>query len=75
MQSVHDGEQLRHTPLRLSVFVQAPQQPVDDIIARHATVRQLLDHQWLHLFRLDDVEGVWRYRPGGTWETAIDPCH
>ena len=70
MQSVHDGEKLRHTPLRLSVFIQAPQQPIDDIVARHATVRHLLDHQWLHLFRLDDVEGVWRYRPGGGWQSV-----
>jgi uncharacterized protein YbcC (UPF0753/DUF2309 family) len=52
------------------VFIQAPQEPVDDIIARHATVRHLLDHQWLHLFRLDDVEGVWPYVPGGGWEAV-----
>jgi uncharacterized protein YbcC (UPF0753/DUF2309 family) len=71
LQSVHDGQRLRHTPLRLSVFIQAPQQPIDDIVVRHATVRQLLDHQWLHLFRLDDVEGVWRYVPGGEWEAVV----
>ncbi len=71
LQSLHDGKTLRHTPLRLSVFIQAPQQPIDDIIARHTTVRHLLDHQWLHLFRLDDVEGVWRYRPGGGWQVAV----
>ncbi len=70
MQSLHDGEKLRHTPLRLSVFIQAPQEPMEDIIARHATVRQLLDHQWLHLFRLDDVEGAWRYVPGSGWEAV-----
>ncbi len=72
MQSLHDGEKLRHTPLRLSVFIQAPQQPIDDIISRHTTTRHLLDHQWLHLFRIDDVEGVWRYVPGGAWE-AVAP--
>jgi uncharacterized protein YbcC (UPF0753/DUF2309 family) len=70
LQSLHDGHTLRHTPLRLSVFIQAPQQPIDDIVIRHSTVRHLLDHQWLHLFRLDDVEGVWRYRPGGGWQEA-----
>ncbi len=70
LQSVHDGRKLRHTPLRLGVFIQAPQQPLDDIIARQATVHHLLDHQWLHLFRLDDVEGVWRYVPGGQWEAV-----
>jgi uncharacterized protein len=68
LQSVHDGEHWRHTPLRLSVFIQAPQAPVDDVIARHTTVRHLLDHAWLHLFRLDDEAGCWRYIRGGGWE-------
>jgi uncharacterized protein YbcC (UPF0753/DUF2309 family) len=67
---LHDGERFRHTPLRLSVFIQAPQAPIDDIIARQTTVRQLLDNEWLHLFRLGDEAGVWRYRPGGGWIAA-----
>ncbi len=70
MQSLHDGHRFRHTPLRLSVFVQAPQGPIDDIIAKHSTVRQLLDNEWLHLFRLGDDTGVWRYRSGGAWIAA-----
>ena len=70
MQSLHDGENLRHTPLRLSVFIQAPQAPIDAIIAKHTTVRHLLDHEWLSVFRLADDEGVWRYRPGGQWEAV-----
>ena len=70
MQSLHDGENFRHTPLRLSVFIQAPQDAIDAIIAKHTTVSHLLDHQWLHLFRLDDVSGVWRYRPGGGWDAV-----
>ena len=68
MQSLHDGESFRHTPLRLSVFIQAPQDPIDAIIAKHATVRHLLDNEWLTVFRLADGEGVWRYLPGGRWE-------
>jgi len=70
MQSLHDGEQWRHTPLRLSVFIQAPQAPLDAIIAKHNTVRHLLDHAWLHLFRLDDEAGCWRYLPGGGWQAV-----
>ncbi len=70
MQSLHDGERFRHTPLRLSVFIQAPQAPINDIVASNTTVRQLLDNEWLHLFRLDDNAGVWRYRPGGAWLAA-----
>jgi len=70
MQSLHDGQHFRHTPLRLSVFIQAPQDPIDAIIANNTMVRQLLDNEWLHLFRLGDVAGVWRYRPGGAWIAA-----
>ncbi len=68
MQSLHDGENFRHAPLRPSVFIQAPQDPIDAIIAKHTTARHLLDHAWLTVFRLVDDEGVWRYRPGGPWK-------
>ncbi len=67
LQSLHDGENFRHTPLRLSVFIQAPQAPIDHIVAKSATVRHLLDNGWLHMFRLGDDEGVWRYGSGGVW--------
>ena len=70
MQSLHDGENFRHTPLRLSVFIQAPQAPMDAIIAKHTTVRLLLDNEWLTVLRLADDEGVWRYLPGGAWQAV-----
>ena len=53
MQSLHDGSQWQHTPLRLSVFIEAPQAAIDSIIAKHAVVRQLVDNQWLHLFQIN----------------------
>jgi uncharacterized protein len=64
-QSLHDGEVLRHTPLRLSVFIEAPEACINTIIAKHEMVRQLLDHEWLHLFRIDaDSNSITRYRKG-----------
>lgn len=66
-QSVHDGEQWRHTPLRLSVFVAAPQDAIDRVIGSHATVRQLVENDWLHLFAVDDHRQSWRRMPGGGW--------
>jgi uncharacterized protein YbcC (UPF0753/DUF2309 family) len=70
-QSVHDGQRLVHEPRRLNVFLEAPQEAIDGVIARHAAVRELLDHGWLHLFRLDE-EGrrCWRYAGSGRWEAA-----
>jgi uncharacterized protein YbcC (UPF0753/DUF2309 family) len=65
-QSVHDGQRWMHTPLRLSVFIDAPREMIDTIIARHPTVRQLVEHQWLYLFRFAEAgierryEGIWQ---------------
>ena len=68
-QSVHDGERLRHTPRRLSVFVEAPRAAIDAVIAAHDTVRQLVDHGWLHLLAIegDAVPAVHRRLRGGGW--------
>ena len=52
MQSLHDGKAWQHTPLRLSVFIEAPQTAIDRIMAKHAVVRQLVDNRWLHLFQM-----------------------
>jgi uncharacterized protein YbcC (UPF0753/DUF2309 family) len=65
IQSVHDGERFRHTPLRLSVFIAAPRSAIEGVIERHALVRQLVENEWLHLFRLDE-QGV-EQRRGGNW--------
>ena len=76
MQSLHNGNQWQHTPLRLSVFIEAPQAAIDCIVAKHAVVRQLVNNQWLHLFQMQaDIPGgavsIARYRPtalaGAAW--------
>jgi hypothetical protein len=59
-QSLHDGSELRHTPLRLSVFIEAPQAMLNAVIEKHGLVRQLLDGQWLHLFQLDATSATKR---------------
>jgi uncharacterized protein YbcC (UPF0753/DUF2309 family) len=53
-QSVHDGAGLAHEPLRLSVYVAAPREAIDGILARHAGVRALFENRWLHLFVLGE---------------------
>lgn len=68
MQSVHDGERFRHTPLRLSVFIDAPQAAIDSVIAKHALVRQLVDNGWLHLFQLDGA--LVSQRRAGAWHAV-----
>jgi len=67
-QSVHDGERLQHEPLRLNVVIEAPIEAMNEIIEKHALVRDLLDHGWIHLFALDDAGAIaWAYAGDLTW--------
>jgi len=72
-QSVHDGENFVHEPLRLTVAVEAPKEAISDILKRHAQVRALFDNGWLHLFTLDEQgQMAWRYAGNLGW-TDIRP--
>lgn len=64
LQSLHDGERWMHTPLRLSVFIEAPRASIDAVLAKHASVRMLVRNRWLHLFCID---------PASNRVQAIDP--
>jgi uncharacterized protein YbcC (UPF0753/DUF2309 family) len=70
LQSLHDGSRWMHEPLRLSVFIEAPAEAIDDVIAGSETVRQLVVNEWLHLFRVADDGEVLRRRPDGGWQPA-----
>ncbi len=67
-QSVHDGKNYRHQPLRLSVCIEAPRAAIADVLRRYDNVRALFDNGWLHLFALDE-EGrmAWRYAGDLKW--------
>jgi uncharacterized protein YbcC (UPF0753/DUF2309 family) len=66
-QTVHDGEQLAHEPLRLSVLIEAPREAILDVLRKHPGVADLFDNGWLHLFVLKDGKVDARYRPGLAW--------
>ena len=67
-QTIHDGNRLMHDPLRLSVMIEAPQDEILAVLAKHAGVRDLFDNGWLHLFVLAEGKVAARYRPGLGWE-------
>ena len=68
-QSVHDGEDYVHEPLRLSVCIEAPRQAMTAILERHADVRALFDNRWLHLFAMDETGRLGhRYTGDLQWE-------
>ncbi|MDA8327644.1 MAG: DUF2309 domain-containing protein [Betaproteobacteria bacterium] len=70
MQSLHDGKRWVHEPLRLSVFIEAPEAAMEDIITRHELVRQLVENGWLHLFRIGEEGGVYRRVAVTHWERS-----
>jgi uncharacterized protein YbcC (UPF0753/DUF2309 family) len=68
LQSLHDGNRWVHEPLRLSVLIEAPQDAIEEIIARHALVRQLIEHHWIHLFQINDDGNVYQRISKNSWQ-------
>lgn len=65
-QSVHDGEEFQHQPLRLLVLIEAPREAVRDILDRNPSVCDLVSNGWLSLVVHD--EGRWhRWHRAGHW--------
>lgn len=70
-QSVHDGTDFAHEPLRLSVCIAAPAEAVADILARHPDVRASFDNSWLNLLLLDGKGQISeRYIGNLKWQAA-----
>ena len=67
-QSVHDGARLIHEPLRLNVFIEAPEAEMNRVLTKHQMVRDLVDNGWLHLFAITPGGGaISRYVGGLAW--------
>lgn len=66
-QSVHDGRQFQHEPLRLLVLVEAPRSSVQQIIEKHEIVRKLATNGWVCLMAWEKPE-FYRWTSSGTWE-------
>jgi uncharacterized protein YbcC (UPF0753/DUF2309 family) len=71
LQSLHDGERWVHTPLRLSVFIEAPQAGIEAVMKKHEVVRHLVDNRWLHLFRIDSQTNAVEAWSSGRWQTWV----
>jgi len=65
LQSLHDGRQWIHTPQRLSAYLEAAAPEIEKILEKHSLVRDLVDNDWIFLFRIDREENaIERYRRG-----------
>lgn len=73
-QSIHDGKDWVHEPLRLSVFLEAEQGPIEEILRRHESVSTLVEHGWIRLLRLEPGgDRAWHYAGRGHWVEVGDP--
>lgn len=68
-QSIHDGSQFIHKPLRLNVVIAAPIQAINEVIRKHSSVRNLVDNNWIHLFaQADDGQVTHKYSGNFIWK-------
>ena len=67
MQSLHNGEEWVHEPIRLNVIIEAPKPPIDEIIQKHSVVRELVENEWIYLFSMDDDGKIYQKRSNGQW--------
>ena len=49
LQSIHDGKKFVHEPRRLTVVIESESDKIDAVLNANPAVRDLFDHQWIHL--------------------------
>jgi uncharacterized protein YbcC (UPF0753/DUF2309 family) len=68
LQSVFDGENYQHEPVKLNVVIEAPMDAMNKIIAKHEMVRNLVDNNWIQLLAMnEDGKVSHRYEKGFYW--------
>ena len=70
-QSLHNGEQWIHEPLRLTVVIDASAASIERIVKKHLVVQQLVAHGWLHLWRYEGSQ-LMRYIDGKWCSLGLD---
>ena len=68
LQSISDGRELAHEPLRLTAVIAAPVDAIDRVLAAHDHVRALVENGWIHLLALDGE--AMRRRTAAGWRTV-----
>jgi len=69
LQSVNDGAQHYHEPMRLLAMIEAPPNRIDSLIHKHVLLGHMFHNQWLNLVALDPMTKTFsRYLPDSTWE-------
>ena len=70
LQSVNDGSEHYHHPVRLLAIIESPTSRIDDVVGKHVLLQQLLHNQWINLVAVDPSSGEYRrFNPNSTWES------
>ncbi len=71
MQSVHDGEEAMHEPVRLHAIIEAPRDAITTILRRNPDLCALFEGGWMHLFCMSDAGAIrHRYVGDGSWASV-----
>ena len=71
-QSIHDGKDFQHLPLRLNVVIEAPMEAVSKIIQKHSNLTELCDNKWISVMILNNNGNIsHRYTGNNNWEGLI----
>jgi uncharacterized protein YbcC (UPF0753/DUF2309 family) len=68
LQSVHDGTKWMHEPLRLNVFIEAPREAIQSVIANQSGVRELIENGWVNLFAVEAAGKAFYRHVGGVFK-------
>ncbi|WP_258240467.1 DUF2309 domain-containing protein [Pseudidiomarina homiensis] len=71
-QSLHDGQDWYHQPLRLTVVIAAPTTAIDRVITEQTVVRELIDNEWLYLWQWDPRNGTLQQRTADGWHKLAE---
>lgn len=73
LQSVNQTDhEYYHQPLRLSVYIHAPKERVNDILEKHKYLKSLIDNEWIYLMVIDpeDSNKIKTYEANKPWEES-----
>ncbi|MEE4245637.1 MAG: putative inorganic carbon transporter subunit DabA [Kangiellaceae bacterium] len=72
LQTVNDGDQHYHEPVRLLIVIEANTDTIAAIIAKYELLQQFFHNGWLNLIAVDPISGHFqRYSTDAQWEAVV----
>lgn len=66
-ESLHNGKDYQHIPLRLQVAIACPRERIEQVIAENELVKNLLVNGWLSLLAIEEAH-CYRYTQSQKWQ-------